>query len=545
MKGSDIIAAALQAEGVEALTCFPDSAIIDSAAALGIRPVLARTERTALHIADGYARMTDGRRPIACTVQYGPGSENAMGGVAQCFADNVPLLYLPTGYPRDQQGVRPNFSAARNLSHITKWAEQVIDPARLPQMLQHAFYQLRNGRPGPVLLEAPIDVLDQEAGAAPEPWPVTRRSAPRPDPGDIRTALETLLAAKRPVLLAGQGIFAARAWAELRWLADFLQLPVMTTLNAKSVFPEDHPLALGTGGNSRPATVDHFLAEADLIFAVGSSLTRSDYITPLPAGTAIVQITNCEADLGKDYPIALGVLGDAKAALHLLREEAQAKLGDQGRRDQTATAEEIKAHKDAFLAQWMPLLTSEEEPINPYRVIWELMGAVDRQQTVVTHDAGSPRDQMVPFYEALVPHGYMGWGKTTQLGLGFGLMMGAKLARPDWLCVNVMGDAAIGMIGTEIETAVRCRLPVLTIVLKNDVMGGYTGYLPIASEKYHIHRLGGDYAGLATALGGYAEEVVKPAELAPALARCIAETKAGRPALLQVLTKEESRFAKG
>ena len=156
-----------------------------------------------------------------------------------------------------------------------------------------------------------------------------------------------------------------------------------------------------------------------------------------------------------------------------------------------------------------------------------------------------PRDQMVPFYEAVVPHGYMGWGKTTQLGLGLGLMMGAKLARPGWLAVNVMGDAAFGMTGTDVETAVRCGLPVLTIVLKNGVMGGYTGHLPIASEKHDIHVLTGDYAGVAKALGAYGEEVEKVADLRPALERCIAETRAGRPALLQVITKEESRFAKG
>ena len=252
MKGFDIIAAILKAEGVESLTCFPHSEIIDGAAALGIRPVLARTERTALHIADGFARMTDGRTPIACTVQYGPGSENAFGGVAQCYGDNVPVLYLPTGYPTDQQGVAPNFSAALNLRQVTKWAAQVTTLERLPQMLQHAFAQLRNGRPGPVLLETPIDLLNGETEFDATTYRPSRRSAPRPDPGDLREALGALLAAKRPVILAGQGIFAAQAWDDLRWLAEFLQIPVMTTLNGKSAFPEDHPLALGAGGASRP-----------------------------------------------------------------------------------------------------------------------------------------------------------------------------------------------------------------------------------------------------------------------------------------------------
>jgi acetolactate synthase-1/2/3 large subunit len=547
VKGYDIIARILRAEGVEALACFPHSEIIDGAAAAGIRPVLARTERTALHIADGFSRINDGRRIGVATVQQGPGSENAVGAVAQCYADNSPVLYLPTGYPLSQLDVSANFVAGRSLRDVTKWGETVVDPARLPQMMQHAFAQLRSGRPGPVMVETPIDILNADIGLDAEvaAYRPTRRSAPHPDPQDVTEAVDALLAAKRPVIVAGQGIFYAQAWDELKALADLLQVPVMTTLNGKSAFPEDHPLALGAGGNSRPAAVDHFLAEADLVFGIGTSFTRSDYITPVPAGKTIAQITNSEADIGKDYPVSFGAIGDAKAALAAMIAEAKARLGEGGRRDAEETAREVKAVRQDFLETWMPLLTSDEEPINPYRVVHELNQAVDKTRTVMTHDAGSPRDEMVPFYEATVPHGYMGWGKTTQLGLGLGLMMGAKLARPDWLCVNVMGDAAFGMTGTDVETAVRCKLPILTVVLKNSVMGGYTGYLPIASEMHDIHVLTGDYAGVAQALGGYAEQVEKPAEIGPALARCIAETRAGRPALLQVITKEEGRFAKG
>ena len=547
VKASDLIAKVLQLEGVEDIACFPHSEIIDSAAAVGIRPVLARTERTALHIADGYSRINDGRKIGVATVQYGPGSENAFGGVAQCYADNSPVLYLPTGFPLDQLDVSPNFVASRNLRGIIKWGETVVDPGRLPQMLQHAFTQLRSGRPGPVMIETPIDLLNGDCidDAALAAYRPARRSAPQPDPQDVREVVDALLGAQRPVIVAGQGIFYAQAWDELRALAELLQIPVMTTLNGKSAFREDHPLALGAGGASRPATVDHFLAKADLVFGIGTSFTRSDYITPIPAGKAIAQITNSEADIAKDYPVWFGAIGDAKAALRAMIGEATERLGAGGRRGDEETAKEIRAVKQNFLESWMPLLTSDEEPINPYRVVWDLMHAVDRAKTIVTHDAGSPRDEMVPFYEAIVPHGYVGWGKTTQLGLGMGLMLGAKLARPDRLCVNVMGDAAFGMIGTEIETAVRCGLPILTIVLKNSVMGGYTGYLPIASEKHDIHVLTGDYAGVASALGGYAEQVEKAADLKPALARCIAETEAGRPALLQVITKEESRFAKG
>jgi acetolactate synthase-1/2/3 large subunit len=191
----------------------------------------------------------------------------------------------------------------------------------------------------------------------------------------------------------------------------------------------------------------------------------------------------------------------------------------------------------------MPRLTSDATPLSPYRVLWEMMQVVDRKRTVVTHDAGHPRDQVVPFYEAIVPGGYLGWGKSTQLGTGLGLAMGARLARPGWLSVNIMGDAAFGMVGMDVETAVRCRIPILTIVFNNGLMGGYTEYMPDAVNAYAANLLGGDYAGVARALGAHAERVDQPAELRPAFERCIRSIDDGKPAVLEAITHEESRLA--
>ena len=542
MKGVDVIAKVLEAEGVEYLACFPHSEIIDSCAAVGIRPIMARQERTALHIADGYSRMNDGRKLGVVTVQYGPGSENAFGAVAQTYADASPVLYLPTGYPRSQRGVAPNFDASLNLRHITKSAEAVATIERIPQMMQHAFAQLRNGKPGPVMIETPVDILAEDFGNKPIDYTPPRRSAAQPDPKDIDEALDALLGAKAPVIVAGQGIFYAQAWDELRELAELLQVPVMTTLNAKSAFPENHPLALGTGALSRPATVTHFLAKTDLVFGIATSFTRSEYITAIPDGKTMAQITNCEADIGKDYPVSFGAVGDAKAALRQLIDGAKARLGEGGRAGDDSVAKEVKSVRDCFMAEWMPRLTATDEPISPYRVVWDMMQVVDRSKTVVTHDAGNPRDQMTLFYEAIVPHGYIGWGKTTQLGTGLGLAVGAKLARPDWLSVNIMGEAAFGMVGMEIETAVRCRLPVLTVIFKNSVMGGYTGHLPMASDKYDIHKLSGNYAKVGEGLGAYAETVEKVDDLKPALLRGIERVGAGQTAVIEVVTAEEPTY---
>jgi acetolactate synthase-1/2/3 large subunit len=545
MNGADLIARILKKEGVEYIPAFPHSDIIECGAKIGIAPIIVRQERHALHIADGYARMSGGRKICCTTVQYGPGSENAVGAVAQCYGDNVPVLHMPGGYARPDQGVAPNYNGARNMQLINKWCEIVLCAERLPQMLQNAFAILRNGRPGPVTLEVPIDIFTEEVDPALlDTYKPQRRSVPHANPNDIAELADILLSARHPVIIAGQGILYAEAWEELVALADLTDTPVISTLNGKSCFPENHPLSVGCAGGARPDGVNRALERADVYFGLGTSFTASDYITPFPkAGRKFVQLTNWEGDISKNYPIDLGVIGDAKPSIAALIEVVKKRTGGVGV-SRPGVRETVAAEKRAFLDKWMAMLTSDEKPINPYRVVWDLMHTVDRRRTVITHDAGSPRDQITPFYEALVPHGYMGWGKTTQLGMGMGLMHGAKLAKPDWTCVNIMGDAAIGMVGMDFETAVRQKLGTLTIVLKNSIMGGYNRHHPNAARKYHIEELGGDYAAMARAFGGYAEEVTEPSEIVPAIKRALKKNAQGIPALLQIITKEELNMAK-
>ncbi len=191
----------------------------------------------------------------------------------------------------------------------------------------------------------------------------------------------------------------------------------------------------------------------------------------------------------------------------------------------------------------MPKLTSNEIPLTPYRVLWDLMHTVDRKNTIITHDAGSPRDQLSPFWETLAPLTYIGWGKSTQLGYGLGLAMGAKLAEPNKLCINVMGDAAIGMTGMDFETAVRAGIPILTIVLKNLVMAIELNNFPTAIEKYNNADITGNYADIAKAFGGYGEQVVQPQDIVPAIKRAIKKTQEGTPALLEFITSKETQYS--
>jgi acetolactate synthase-1/2/3 large subunit len=199
--------------------------------------------------------------------------------------------------------------------------------------------------------------------------------------------------------------------------------------------------------------------------------------------------------------------------------------------------------RQGWLAQWLPKLTSAEVPLSPYRVIWDLLHTVDVARTIITHDAGSPRDQLSPFWSATEPLSYIGWGKTTQLGYGLGLAMGAKLARPERLCINVWGDAAIGFTGLDFETAVRERIPILSVLLNNASMAIELPIMRVATEKYRSTDLSGRYADLARALGGYSERVVEPGEIVPAIRRAMQRTQEGTPALLEFMTAQEITFS--
>jgi acetolactate synthase-1/2/3 large subunit len=352
-----------------------------------------------------------------------------------------------------------------------------------------------------------------------------------------------ILKSKTPLIHAGQGVLMARAWDELREFAELLQIPVMTTMPGKSAFPENHPLSAGSGGHTGSKVAAHFLHKCDLIFGIGCSFSISPFAAPIPSGKVVIHSCVDEADINKDIVVDIAVIGDAKLVLRQMIDEAKVQLGSIKRRDGSAVVAETKAVKEEWMKEWLPFLTSSETPMNPYRVIWDLMHTVDRAKTIVTHEAGGSRDQMVPFWEALVPNSYIGWGKTTTLGYSLGGAMGAKLAAPDKLMVNVMGDASIGMTGMDIETAVRERIPFITIVLKNSVLGNYIVYHPIASQKFGLRNLSGEYAKLAQSLGAYGETITKPDQIVPAIRRAQKEVAAGRHALLECITKEELKLS--
>ncbi len=541
MKTAAAIAEILKREGIDVLFGYPRNAVLEAAAIADIRTIIVRQERTGLHMADAVSRLTRGRTMGAFCMQHGPGAENAYGAVAQAYGDSVAVLVLPQGYARRLAHVPHNFNSTIQMAGISKHAEPITSGAEVPNIFRRAFTQLRNGRPQPVVVEMPYDVFDEEV---PEPLNYTRVVATRsgPDPEAVARAADVLVKAARPVIYAGQGVHWANAYKELQELAEWLAIPVCTSLPGKSSFDETHALALGSGGAATPKTVPHFLRHSDVIFGIGCSFSHTAFGIAIPEGKTVIHATLDPVDLNKCVTAQYALIGDAQLTLRALLEACRKQVST--RRDATRVTQEIKSVESEWMKEWLPRLTSEETPLSPYRVLWDLQHTVNVAETIITHDAGSPRDQLMPFWKTTRPLTYIGWGKTTQLGYGLGLAMGAKLVHPEKLCINVWGDAAIGFTGMDFETAVRERLPILSILLNNHSMAIELNVMPRATEKFRATDISGDYAAMARAFGGFGERITEIAQIVPAIERGIAQTRAGKPALLEFMTSQETRISR-
>ncbi|MCH8298817.1 MAG: hypothetical protein IH873_12180, partial [Chloroflexi bacterium] len=446
MKTIEAITEILKREGVQYLPCFPTTPVIEAAAEGGIRPIVCRQERVGVGIADGISRVSNGDQMGVFAMQYGPGAENAYAGIATAYSDSVPLLLLPLGHPRSRAGISPHFSGLKSYEDVTKGIEQVNTPDRTSEIMRRAFAGLRQGRPGPMAVEIPADVALEEVSEESFYYVPSRPVASQGNPSDIEAAAKALCAAHYPVIMAGQGVLYGKASDELLELAELLQVPVCSTLLGKSAFPEVHPLALGSTGPTLSGHAYHFVRRADLMFGVGTSFTKHGMCMNIPPGKTMVQATNDASDINKDYNIDFPIVGDAKLVLRQMIEACRAIVGD-SRKDDQSTAKELQSEREGWLSQWRAKLSDSSTPMTPYRVIWDFMHTIPPEDAIVTHDSGSPRDQLTPFYRSNGPRTYLGWGKSHGLGTGLGLTIGAKLAAPEKVCVNFMGDAAFGMVG--------------------------------------------------------------------------------------------------
>ena len=541
MNGAEYIAKILKEEGLTWMSCFPSNPMIEALAKEGIRPIAFRHERGAVMAADGYSRVSDRKNISMVGMQSQAGAENAMGGLAQANADNVPILVMPGGNALNQLFIRPNFSAVNSWGTVSRHAEFITSPKETGNVMRRAMHHLKSVAPGPVVVELPQDVVGQEIPDDAFNYQSPRTVVSVPSAGDIADAAKALVDAKDPMIWAGAGVMSAQATEELRTLAELLEVPVYTSLVGKSAIDERHPLAIGSGGMTTTGPARQWLDQSDLIFAVGTSLTTTPYGQRFDPNKFLIHSVNDVNEVNKDTVCNIGLVGDAKLTLELMIDAAKGLIGEGGRK--TGALERIKTAKDAWWASWMPYLQNDSDPISPYRVIWELDQNLDKENSIVTHDAGAPRDEIGPFYTATIPHSYVGWGKTTHLGASIPLMIGAKKAMPERTCVAFMGDAAFGMSGLDIETSVRAGLPITVVLLNNGIMATYPGGTPTAREQFGVTHMSGDYGQIAMGMGAEGLYVTKGSELPAAIKQAEQLNKEGKTVLIDVKTRNEDSRA--
>lgn len=534
IKAANGLARILKAEGVPWVSCYPTNHVNNALGEEGVPMLMMGEERFAVAVADAYSRVTCGRQIGVCTVMANlnaAGLQMAYGAVAQAWEDSAPLLVIAEGV---SQGARrhTHYDMAEAFRPVTKWVGEVDRPELVPAYARRAFTLLRSGRPGPVLLVVPRDLGEYDEDE--HPYAPVKGWRAGPDPDDVKAAVRTLLGAKQPLLHVGEGVLYAGATAELRQLAELARLPVLTTLKAKGAFPENHPLSVGVRG----PLAEHFLRRCDVLFSIGSSLFPNRFSHAVPDATAktIVQCTVDALDINRSYETRQAVIGDARLTLQALLAELSARGGV---RERPGLIEEIRAGKEAFLATYRPWLESDATPINPYRVVGDLMKVLDPERSFLTADSGNTRDQTSTIYEARIPRGYLGWGNVSTLGFSLAGAIAARLAHPDRQCVHVTGDAGVCYMMGSFEAVARYRIGITTVHINN---GGYSGYGPGfwgAGHDPYTWKVSDHgaacMASMARALGYHAEDVTEPAEIIPALRRALDENARGRPAFVEVI----------
>jgi acetolactate synthase-1/2/3 large subunit len=518
---------------------MPVTVIANACGDENVLNLMMRTERFAIAVADGFSRVSNGKRFGVAAVQGGVnacGIQMAYGAVAQAFEDNTPLLVITEGVAPDVTETS-HYDVKAGFSPVTKWVGYINKSDRVPEYVRRAITYLKTGRPGPVLLHIPRRLGRYDLDEYPY-IPVKGWKYPG-NPRDVKIAVRAILTAKKPLLYAGQGIFYADACEELREFAELVQTPVLTTLKGKSTFPENHPLSIGVRGG--PA--EHFLLSSDLIFGIGTSLNKGRFSHSIPRSgdKVIVQCTIDELDINKNYNINHAIIGDAKLVLQQLIEEVKKQAGSEGVGEREETRKEIMKQRETHMEKYLPLLGSEDKPINPYRVYRDLMDTIDRNNSFVTHDSGNTRDQLSTIYEAIIPHGFMGWGNVSTLGFGLGAAIGAKLAFPKRQVVNVTGDAGVAYQLGNYEAIIRNKIGITTVMINNSGYAGYgPGFWGSGHDPYTYALTSSSVQNLAKsveALGEHAERIEEPDEIVPALKRAFKENKSGRPAFIEIICK--------
>ena len=531
----------LEHEGVEYIFGVPGGPIMPLYEALyergRIKPILAKHEEGAAFMADGYARVS-GKVGVCCTTS-GPGATNALTGIAVAHADHVPVLLITAQVPTHRFGMGAfqesgpeTIDLVGLFSTVTKWSTMLPHPNRMGATVRAALRIMQSGAPGPVHLNIPLNFISQPVSDEFQPSSRYRVATESFDRRSIREAAVLLLAARRPVILAGHGVNASKAWRPLRELALRLQIPVATTFKAKGVLPEDHPLSLGVFGPAgSPATREFvFSPETDLVFVIGSSLGEDStcgFDPRLARKSSFLQLDVDPCVIGRNFPVSVGLAGDGGAVLTELLYEIERRI-----RGGALVIERMHSPLRTF-----PRPGGDSGPggLKPQYVLKELREALPRDAAVFV-DNGTIRTWSGRHFPVYCEQGFFVNMGLASMGYAVAGSVGGKLAQPERTVVALVGDAAFAMNGMEVHTAVENQVSVIWVVINNGGHGMiYHGERAQFGGKFRssIFNRSLDIAAVAHGLGARSIRVERPGQLALALRE--AQTAKG-PVLIDVAT---------
>jgi acetolactate synthase-1/2/3 large subunit len=532
----DAVVEALQAEGVRHVFGLGGGDFYDALAqAPMIRPVLVRIQTSGVFMAMAVARLTG--RPGVCFAPPGPGVANLVPGLLEADSTCTPLVVLAgaSSTANAGAGAFQEVDQLRLVEAVTKARFRITRPERTSWTMRRAFALALNGRPGPVYVEIPVDLGGVRVPIPPYvPSPHPLRSAP--DPVEVERAADLLARAERPVLVAGGGAVASRAFAEVRTLAERLAVPVLTTPGGRGILPEDHPLALGLVGLYMTEPGEQTYNEADLVLGLGSRNEdfESGRQTYFPPGARYIQVDIDPGEIGRNWVPDVALVGDVALTIQALLAALPDDPATQARRE--ARAREVRTRAQAYEARVAEECRTRAVPLRSKRVVRELAEVFGRGTTLVNENGSQDLwSYHWPYYRVLDVNACVAPGEQTCMGFGVAAAIGAKLAQPDRHVVCVTGDGAFQMFAKELPTAVEQQAPVLWVVLNNRALGWTrfnqlrtTGRV-IASE----FAVQPDFAELARLSGGRGERVEHPDSIRPALERARTWLEEGHPVVLE------------
>src|ERR687892_687991 len=532
--GSEVLAKALRTQGVDTMFYLMGGPMLETEAVciqLGIRAIAHRHEQAAALAAHAYTRVL--RRPGVCMGASGPGATNLLTGVATAFTDCAPLVAIGGSSPRVFLGMEAfqEIDQVAVMRPITKWADRIYDARRIPEIVATAFRQATTGRPGPVYLDLPGDILgdkvDEERISYPPAWKPLPR--PRGDEGAVKEAIALLARAERPIILGGSGVWWSDGAKAFQAFVDATGIPFYTTPLSRGTVPEDHQLSFLNGRSTA-------FREADVIVALGVRFNWVVQFGQPPRFAPDVKVVHVDinaAQLGWNRDVEVPILGDARAVLEQLVEEARGKIDPRKYAPWVGKLRVIDGEKNSESDKAM---SKDDLPMHPLRLCKEVRDFLERDAILVVdgQEILNFGRQAIPTY---TPGHRLNSGAFGTMGVGLPYGVGAKVAKPDAQVLVLHGDGSFGINAMDIDTAVRHKIPLVCVISNN---GGWTADAPWTRPLPKPGRNLGHtrYDRMAMDLGAHGEHVEKPHDIRPALERAYA---AGKPAIVNVITDHKAR----